>query len=104
MAEFHLAAGVEIHPDHEKAYSVVGIAPELGDAALHKDIEDRFGAVIDHPAGQSEVIFLDAKPRHALDGLVEFLKEHGHVVSLPFGNRVVRVVDEETVFDHHRAL
>lgn len=104
MAEYQLAAGVEVHPDDDEAYSIVGIHPELDDAQLNESIEDRFGVVIDHPAGQSEVIFLDTKPKHALDGLVEFLKEHGHVVSMPFGNRVVRVVDEETVFDHHRAL
>lgn len=101
MAEFQLAVGVEIHPDEREAYAIVGTLPEIGDAALHKDIEDRFGAVIDHPAGQSEVIFPDSKPRHALDRLEQFLKEHGHIVLLPFADKVVHVVDEETVFEHH---
>lgn len=104
MAEFRLAAGVEIHPDDHSAYSIVGIHPELDDAELNRDIADRFNAVVDHPAGQSEVIFPDTKPRHALNGLAEFLQEHGHVVSLPFADRVVHVVDEETVFDHHHSL
>lgn len=104
MAEFQLAAGVEIHPDSREVYSIVGIRPELGDAELNKDIEDRFGAVIDHPAGQSEVIFLDAKPKHALYVLAEFLRKRRHQVVMPFSDRVAHVIDEATVFEHHAEL